>query len=131
MKLRTNFVSNSSSQSFIVAKDATFPTIWDVAIAMIACREWDRDKEDIKKAIVRRDSGEQCEMLTFPTCNFDTFIKDVGDEYWISTCNNHYEFIAVLSGHCRHCEKLDQYKGMDLGDYIEFYLEKEEGWEQL
>ena len=48
MKIRSGFVSNSSSSSFIVSKQF-FPTIWDVAVAMISLRNLDSDQDLIEE----------------------------------------------------------------------------------
>lgn len=97
MIARTGFVSNSSSQSFIVAT-SMYATVFDVARAMIRHRKWrgfrngewySGDDEDL----ARLDAAEQHGIdpnisIEFPATNGDTYIVRSNDVYEISTCNN-------------------------------------------
>ena len=52
MKTRSGFVSNSSSSSFVMSKEV-YPSIWDVAIAMLEVRDQDNiekfgEDEDVR-----------------------------------------------------------------------------------
>ena len=91
MKIRSGFVSNSSSSSFIVDKNY-FPTIWDLAISMIALRDYrehyngnhfdfddNYDALDINKCLEYKKQELKQENITFKTTNFDTYIHDTGD----------------------------------------------------
>lgn len=143
MKFRDGFVSNSSSASFVISKEC-FSTIWDVAIAMIALRHWECDEEDLDTVFWRKRKGDECKALTFPTRNFDTFILDNNDEWWISTCNNHTHFFYLFKDHEVEIDPAITVQRYDrthdgrmyredygVKDYIEFCMEKDHEWETL
>lgn len=137
MKIRAGFVSNSSSSSFILTKNVRFATIWDVALAMILCRDsgdgtWLLDNfRDVQEIMKRKSQNDQCTRLTFRTVNFDTFILDTGTHYWIATSNNHYGFQLMFAGYQDYKLKQSDYKGLPVGDYVELYMEKDYEWEEL
>lgn len=128
MKTRSGFVSNSSSTSFIVSRKH-FRNIWDLAWQMVALRHWDSDEELIDKLMMKMCADDPEVDITFSTCNFDTFIHIEGENFWISTCNNHYDFFKLfgsttISGELPHLitpKRGDKYE-QSLLDYIEFYL---------
>ena len=106
MKIRTGFVSNSSSSNFVV--DNTYETVFDLAKAMLKIRNndykdmssYDQTKclteiDDINRAI--RDDRDPDISIYFTTCNYDTYIKKVEIFYIVATCNNH-PFIHDLKG---------------------------------
>jgi len=89
LKVRTSFVSNSSSSSFIVSKN-TFDSVFDLAKSMIPSREWDTDDkliEDIEEAEIRGMDNNT--SICFNSCNYETYIIKHKDYYLVSTCNNH------------------------------------------
>ena len=100
MKIRTGFVSNSSSSSFIIS-DKSFKSVRDLALYMIN-RKYeqymgygDRDKQHDKYRtkenelyINRLKNIDENQSVTFQSCNYDTYIKKVSDCYLVSTCNN-------------------------------------------
>lgn len=148
MKIRTGFVSNSSSSSFIISKEA-YPTIWDVAIVMLSkIIEEDEDEEDdeysqwvkrIKSILERvkkyKQEGKQSKNITFPSCNFNTFIHDAGNTWWIATCNNH-QFYSVLEGQMwddSYVKSSGRWgdASYTMMDYIEFHLEDDFEFEDI
>jgi hypothetical protein len=113
MKIRQGFVSNSSSSSFVISSDA-YDSVFDVALAMIPHRDWGHQDRKLM-AKIRKAMGKggkkntQTEdpntSISFPTCNFDTYIVKKGEYYLISTCHNH-PFYDVLDGQCMMSDEL-------------------------
>jgi len=106
MKIRTGFISNSSSANFIV--DGSYETLFDLAIAMLEVRnndyaEWSGQNKanylteinEIKTAL--RCGQDPDTPIFFNTCNYDTYIKKVLGFYIVTTCNNH-RFTDYISG---------------------------------
>lgn len=85
MKIRNGYVSNSSSSSFIIS-DENFPTVKDLAKYMINQMDNDYSQEILDK--LNKLNIDDNAPLSFPSCNYDTYIKKVGDRYLVSTCNN-------------------------------------------
>ncbi len=112
MKIRTGFVSNSSSSNFII--DKTYKTVFDLAKAMLDIRsanseKWvDSETPNIDKAI--RDGRDPNSPVCFSTCNYNTFIKKVLGLYIVTTCNNH-SFIHDLDGVVRCPSKIKEWLG--------------------
>lgn len=87
-------MSNSSSSSFIIS-DKHFPTIKDLATYMIKQKieglddyMHDENVEYNEKLIERLSDVDESQSISFNSCNYDTYIKKVGDCFLVSTCNN-------------------------------------------
>ena len=92
MKVRKGFVSNSSSSSFIVSKGGRYKNSLQLAEHMLTIRNADYDSwEDTELEKIRRSRERQLNQdisVTFPSCNYDTFITVKPDRFLVSTCNN-------------------------------------------
>lgn len=96
MKIRNGFVSNSSSSSFIIStKD--FENVRSLATYMINKKieeyeEYRDNGEDVdnfdKTLIERLQNIDENQNVSFPSCNYDTYIRKVGNYYLVATCNN-------------------------------------------
>ena len=94
MKIRTGFVSNSSSSSFIISTKH-FHSVRDLATYMIKQQmkeryddEDDQYVEQNKQYIERLQKLDENQSISFPSCNYDTYIKKIADVFIIATCNN-------------------------------------------
>ncbi len=144
MIVRTGFVSNSSSASFILSKDV-YPTIWDLTIAMLIVRNMhndekfgadsplrDRDDQELSRAVLRKQEGEHSEAITFPSCNFETYIWDAGDSWWVSTCNNHPFWKLFTDAEAMTATATPSpYIDYEVRDFIEFQLEHIADFEEV
>ena len=123
MKIRTNFVSNSSSSSFTV-KVENYVTVFDLAQEMVRCREWgERDDKLIEQ--IDRDGLvlDPNTPISFSSCNYDTYIVRMESVYVVQTSNNH-DWEQLIP--CRHDfplvpQSVDDYDGYD-NEYYEYYL---------
>lgn len=88
MKYRSDFVTNSSSSSFIIQQCGEFPDIFAIAEAMIPSRNWD---DDDAKAIevLNKTSIDRNTPVMFRSSNYNTKIIKRDDKFYIETCNNH------------------------------------------
>ena len=95
MKYRQGFDSNCSSMSFVVSK-TDFKTMKDLAGAMINYM-FDIEQEDNdfypeterKEYLKALEEAPDTEGLMFASCNYDTYIWEGEDKYYVDTCNNH------------------------------------------
>jgi hypothetical protein len=128
VKIRTGFVSNSSSSSFVIATDKS---IVDVAFAMVPAREWgDRDAILQEKLLTLSCCGKIYDPntpLAFKSCNFNTFMMKFEGLIFVESCNNHpwYDFVdyrmatdedLVLIG--QSDRDFDYFKLQNLGYYF-------------
>jgi len=88
MKIRSGFVSNSSSSSFIVKVGEPFDTALEIAKHMISKRGWETDAELLAKAEILEKQGKNLDAVTFRTCNYDTFISKI-DGYFLIETSHH------------------------------------------
>jgi len=90
MKIRTGFVSNSSSSSFIVKQGGPFDCPIEVAHHMLMERGWPNDREVLENLIQFTISGKinATTNLHFRSTNYDTFIYHKKDGLGIYTSNN-------------------------------------------
>ena len=94
MKIRSGFVSNSSSSSFIIKYDC-YSSTFELAKAMVLDRGWDEDAELVEKIEYGQAKWGDCKdhptqmPIAFHTCNYDTYINYKDGKYLVNTCNNH------------------------------------------
>ena len=81
--------------SFVVSK-ADFKTMKDLAEAMInymfKIEQEDNDyypEEERKEYLKALKEAPNVEGLMFASCNYDTYIFEGEDKYYVDTCNNH------------------------------------------
>lgn len=99
MKIRSGFVSNSSSSSFLL--DAKKSTTAQIAVIMMYQIQFERSKyecdedpetsQDFKDALTWLENNKDFNdpvMLPW-SCNYESFIWIDGDKICVDTCNNH------------------------------------------
>jgi hypothetical protein len=95
MKLRSGFVSNSSSSSFVVRADEACPSVFALARKMIKLRGYGKEDKRDRKAVQALEAGGTPvnTPLAFNTTNYETFIAPVIIDnqlyFAVSTCHNH------------------------------------------
>ena len=95
MKIRTGFVSNSSSSSFAIDVNS-YRNTKDLALTMIKIRDEDwnnyEDKpighESEEYKLLYKTKKLPCDNITFQTTNYDTYIVKHHKVYLVDTCNN-------------------------------------------
>lgn len=100
MKIRNGYVSNSSSSNFIIPIGSTFGnngkflTVRDIAEYMIKKQMDENIRENhgidhyettLSRLFKLEDPNTP---ISFYSCNYDTFIRKIGNCFLISTCNN-------------------------------------------
>jgi hypothetical protein len=117
MKIRTGFVSNSSSSSFVVTAKSTME-VFKKMISLVkqdyddyedGKTAWDRyHGRDVDRFIKAHDDGFNEGIIIPFTCNFETFIFPVKDgKAYIESCNNHpweevFPEMVEDESDCRH-----------------------------
>ena len=89
MKIRSGFVSNSSSSSFILSKNS-YLSVFELAKEMIPSRDWSDDAdlvENIEKAEIK--GMDPNTSICFNSCNYNTYIVKYKEYYLVATCSNH------------------------------------------
>ena len=100
MKVRNGFVSNSSSSSFIIEDSINEVALGMLNIVIDEFGSWDgatydngatyaKWRENLRVALENRDVKSGKIGITFPSCNYDTYIIKEGNKIYVSTCNNH------------------------------------------
>ena len=148
MKIRTGFVSNSSSSSFIISQN-DFPSVRALATYMIKKKMGEREEGDSdtdwydqyvkqnKEYIKRLKTLDKNQSISFPSCNYDTYIRKVGDVYFVATCNNtdwelwdynikiteksKEELTKILSNYTENSREYNDIKEIIDGGHDEFY----------
>ena len=85
MKIRTNFVSNSSSASFVVELGNCYKNVFDLAIEMIE-HQYSLDHKLI--SLINKSGKGRNTNISFHSCNYDTYIAKYDNFLLVSTCNN-------------------------------------------
>jgi len=101
MKIRNGFVSNSSSSSFILKFDETYPDTISIAESMLKNKyneysvedyeEWwkPEQKRAFKNLKILKKEDDKYIPIYFNSCNYNTYIVPLTNNYvFISTCNN-------------------------------------------
>ncbi len=89
MKIRSGFVSNSSSSSFILT---TEKSVLEYALMMIPERNWESSDTKLIEQLTELKNSDDYDpdtAICFSSCNYDTYIKRINDYVYVSTCNNH------------------------------------------
>jgi hypothetical protein len=96
MKIRNGFVSNSSSSSFCI-QCSSYKNVFELAQMMVLLRDWDNDDELFNKIEEDKTRIDPNSNISFSTCNYNTFIVKIGEQYVVQTCHNH-QFREQLNG---------------------------------
>lgn len=127
MKIRSGFVSNSSSSSFIVTGESSMT----IALAMMSkvYEEWKPHKQlaaAIKYAKAHRKFDGN---IHFPwSCNYETWIRKSGrGDYEIHTCNNHNWDELNIVGSLEDCEDT----GFNRCDYFDLRDKKTKSYDTI
>jgi len=101
MKIRNGFVSNSSSSSFIingkidkVAKSMLKTVVkdyssWNDKPTKKEKAVYDKWAKNLEIALKSEDVKNGKVGITMPSCNYETYIIQVKDQVYVSTCRNH------------------------------------------
>lgn len=92
MKIRSGFVSNSSSSSFIVGapgEDVTTAAVAEAMLMVIAEDYGDHENNDAALKWARAHPKFDSPILIPWTCNYETYIWKNANGVCIDTCHNH------------------------------------------
>ena len=87
MKIRSGFVSNSSSSSFIIEKNDEYKNINELARYMVGRVGYNDNKQPIYDLLDNSTKDPNTNIM-FYSCNYDTYIYDYGKYMLVNTCNN-------------------------------------------
>ena len=99
MKIRSGFVSNSSSSSFILKFDKNFPDTISIAESMLKNKfeeygtgeQWwlDSKRRSYKNIEHLKKGGDPYVPIYFSSINYNTYIIALTEQYvFVDTCNN-------------------------------------------
>ena len=95
MKVRHGFVSNSSSSSFIIGH-GDITKVAKEMLDILFCDDLDWPSDDVgnewkhnMETAANLDRVKNGSIgITFPSCNYDTYIVKEGNKVYVSTCRN-------------------------------------------
>ena len=125
MKVRTGFVSNSSSSSFVIKKGECINSALELAEIMIPLREWEGDQKLLEKVEKLKTTNSDLPNVCFSTCNYDTYIATVDGYLVVSTCHNHnntWEDVRIY-GCNNYPQRFTEQYGEEYFDYLNRYFE--------
>ena len=97
MKIRSGFISNSSSTSFAL-ETQSYPNVFALASKMVKAREWKDDKDLLQLIRAAINHGiDPDSPISFPTTNEDTYIVRHEDYYIVYTSHNYF-WEEILQG---------------------------------
>jgi len=120
MKIRSGFVSNSSSSSFIIEKCEYFKNIQELAKYMIGRVEYNDNKQSLYDLLDNTDKDVNTN-IKFNSCNYNTYIYDYGNYMLVDTCNN--EDWELWDYHTSENVFLKLHTDLDPNGYGEIYFD--------
>ena len=111
MKIRSGFVSNSSSSSFVLDIGILFKSPIEIAYHMIMERDWPNDGEllDNLTKMVRNGKVVDQTNLSFHSVNYDTYIYNTNKSRIAIYTNNNTDW--KLPASIKWCFKDDKFTG--------------------
>lgn len=118
IKVRTDFVTNSSSSSFIIQKCDDFPDVFSVAENMVTDRNFADDLECLEN--IRNTKIDKNTPVLFDSINYTTFIIPSEDKFFVETCHNHNWRIK----NNKNCKFVDEPFEFDILNFYEPSIDK-------